>query len=531
MPLLGETAERNLEIFVEFLVSVVMERSPEGILRSFEEYLSKRPTIARFCIWLAERAEEGPLLRLASTRGRSATGPAEWRRPGGDYRVVGCAEPVIGRAAAEGKQAWAGDQGAWDRGRPAWAGEAGFLAYIATPFLHDGEVQGVFAVFYDHPVSEYLDDWRKRQVLMGQYLAAALANARALQEIEGLRARLAEENEYLRDEVRDVQSFGPIVGGSAALRRLVEQVALVAPTEASVLLLGESGTGKELVARALHEGSRRRDGPLVRVNCASVPRELFESEFFGHIRGAFTGALRDRAGRFELADGGTLFLDEVGEIPLELQAKLLRVLQEGTYERIGDEKTRKVDVRLVAATNRPLATEAAAGRFRQDLYFRLSVFPIEVPPLRERPEDIPDLARHFLRLTSRRLGLPEPSLKRGHLLALQAYDWPGNVRELQNVIERALILGRGRALYFPLPGQEPAPEPVGPQASPVEQRVLTEDELRALERRNVARALERAGWKTQGPGSAAEFLGVAPTTLRTRLKALGVERRPGGGAP
>jgi transcriptional regulator with GAF, ATPase, and Fis domain len=377
-------------------------------------------------------------------------------------------------------------------------------------------------------VGEYLEDWRKRHLLTSQYLAAALVNARALEEIELLRNRLAEENEYLRDEVREVQSFGPIVGRSAALGRLVEQVALVAPTEASVLILGESGSGKELVARAIHEGSPRRDRPLVRVNCASVPRELFESEFFGHVRGAFTGALRDRTGRFELADGGTLFLDEVGEIPLELQAKLLRVLQEGAYERVGDERTRRVDVRLVAATNRPLAADAAAGRFRQDLYFRLSVFPIEVPPLRERPEDIPDLTRHFLRLASRRLGLPEPSLNRGHLLALQAYDWPGNVRELQNVIERALILGRGRVLSFALPGQEPLAE--APAGMPG-RKVLTEVELRALERRNLARILERTGWKIQGPGSAAALLGVAPATLRSRLKALGIEKGAGGREP
>ncbi|MHB8765633.1 MAG: sigma-54-dependent Fis family transcriptional regulator [Deferrisomatales bacterium] len=512
-----EAGYRDLGPFLEFLLSLVQEREVGPILRACEEYGASRPAVARFCLWFAEEGEAGPELALAATRGRSPTGPAEWSHPGGDYRRVPGSEPLVGRAAAEGRQLSAGDATGWER--PAWARQAGFEAYAASPFFHGGEVRGVLGFFYDRPVGPYLADWLRRNQLIGQYLAAAMA------EIERLRGRLAAENEYLREEVKSAQSFGPIVGRSAALRRLLEQVALVAPTEASVLILGESGTGKELVARAIHEGSGRRDRPLVRVNCASVPRELFESEFFGHARGAFTGALRDRAGRFEVADGGTLFLDEVGEIPPELQAKLLRVLQEGTFERVGDDRTRRVDVRVVAATNRDLRAEAAAGRFRQDLYFRLSVFPLEVPPLRERLEDVPDLARHFLSLTCRRLGVPEPALKQGHLLTLQGYGWPGNVRELQNVIERAVILGRGRQLHL-APSSPAAPVP----AAGAPRKVLTDPELAALERRNLARALERAGRRVQGPGGAAELLGVPPTTLRSRLKALGVQA-PGAGGP
>src|SRR5262249_26985592 len=268
------------------------------------------------------------------------------------------------------------------------------------------------------------------------------------------------ENEFLQDEFR--ASFGNIIGHSPALQKVLAQIATVAPTEANVLILGESGTGKELVARAIHDMSARKEHPLVRVNCASIPKELFESEFFGHVRGAFTGAIKDRVGRFELADHGTLFLDEIGEIPLDLQSKLLRVLQEGQFERLGEDRTRTVRVRIIAATNRELLTEAKAGRFRLDLYYRLSVFPIELPPLRERPEDIGPLAAHFVQHSARRLGVERPRLTRAQVQQLEGYDWPGNVRELQNVVERAVILARGGRLQFDLPTRGPsAPIPRG----------------------------------------------------------------------
>src|SRR5213596_1076041 len=252
------------------------------------------------------------------------------------------------------------------------------------------------------------------------------------------------ENEFLQDEFR--ASFGNIIGHGPALQKVLAQIATVAPTEANVIILGGSGTGKELVARAIHDLSARKDRPLVRVNCASIPKELFESEFFGHVRGAFTGAIKDRVGRFELADNGTLFLDEIGEIPLDLQSKLLRVLQEGQFERVGEDRTRTVDVRIIAATNRDLEAEVKAGRFRQDLYYRLSVFPIELPPLRERVEDILVLAQHFVAQSARKLGATVPRLTHANVKELQSYDWPGNVRELQNVIERAVIRSRNGRL-------------------------------------------------------------------------------------
>src|SRR5260221_1093372 len=248
-----------------------------------------------------------------------------------------------------------------------------------------------------------------------------------------------------------VGAFGEIIGQSAALRQIIRQIEMVAPTDATVLLLGETGTGKELIARELHRRSRRKDKPLVRVNCACIPKELYESEFFGHARGAFTSAVKDRIGRFEAAVGGTLFLDEIGGIPLELQSKLLRVLQEKCYERAGEERTRHADVRIGAATNRGLKKEVAAGRFREDLYYPLNVFPIKVIPLRDRKEDVPLLATHFIEVSVKGLGCPKPRLTRAGIETLQSYDWPGNIRELRNVIERAAIFAQGGTLDFDLP--------------------------------------------------------------------------------
>jgi PAS domain S-box-containing protein len=339
------------------------------------------------------------------------------------------------------------------------------------------------------------------------------------------RKNLEFENEFLQDEFR--ANFGNIIGQSPALQKVLAQIATVAPTDANVIILGESGTGKELVARAIHELSKCKDRSLVRVNCASIPKELFESEFFGHVRGAFTGAVKDRLGRFELADSGTLFLDEIGEIPLELQSKLLRVLQEGQFERVGDERTRTVKVRLIAATNRDLLAEARAGRFRLDLYYRLSVFPIEVPPLRARLEDIGELADYFLQQAARRLGVPRSPLLKLHVEELQRYDWPGNVRELQNVIERAVILARGGKLRFDLPsprGNDGQVQRLTPVPEPDEGGELSLDELTVREREIVVAALRRTRWKVYGSDGAAALLNIRPTTLVSKMKRLKVEK-------
>ena len=345
-------------------------------------------------------------------------------------------------------------------------------------------------------------------------------------------------DEYLLEAIRDVigrpngkgpraESFGKIIGQSGACRRIISQVEVVAPTDATVLILGETGTGKELIAREIHQRSRRNDKPLVRVNCTSIPRELFESEFFGHAKGAFTGAIKDRAGRFEIAAGGTLFLDEVGEIPLELQSKLLRVLQEKCYERVGEDRTRQTDVRIIAATNRDLKKDIGAGHFREDLYYRLNVFPLQVPPLRERKGDITLLATHFVELLVKELGCPKPRLTRAGIEALESYEWPGNIRELRNVIERAAIFARGGALEFDLPvtGASVDPTSFGPQYSDgLDPEYLTESEMRRRERENLLAILQKTGWRIKGSDGAAELLGVKATTLVARIKKMGFNR-------
>ncbi|MCC7329788.1 MAG: sigma 54-interacting transcriptional regulator [Gammaproteobacteria bacterium] len=351
-------------------------------------------------------------------------------------------------------------------------------------------------------------------------------------EIARLKEELERERDYLREEVNVSMNFGRIVGGSPALAAMMARIEAVAATPASVLIVGETGSGKELVAHAIHVRSQRANGPLVKVNCAAIPDELFESEFFGHVRGAFTGAHRDRVGRFELADGGTIFLDEVGEIPLSLQGKLLRVLQEREFERVGDDRTRKVDVRVIAATNKDLEKAVEAGEFREDLYYRLGVFPVQVPPLRKRGEDVVQLAQHFLGQVSRQFGRPVPQLTGDQVEALRRYDWPGNVRELKNVIERAVILSRGDKLRLdlslpeagalPAPAAPPASGP-GPLPAP---DILTEAAMRELQRRNLVAALEAAGWRISGKGGAAERLGIRPTTLADRMRSLGIERPP-----
>jgi DNA-binding NtrC family response regulator len=346
------------------------------------------------------------------------------------------------------------------------------------------------------------------------------------------------KDEYLLEAIRnaisrdhenwnEVKAFGEIIGQSRPCRRIIRQIEIVAPTDATVLIMGETGTGKELIAREIHRHSRRREKPLVEVNCTSIPKELFESEFFGHAKGAFTGALKDRLGRFEAATGGTLFLDEIGEIPLELQSKLLRVLQEKRYERLGEDRTRRADVRIVAATNRDLQKEVAAGRFREDLYYRLNVFPVKVSALRERKEDIPLLATHFVELLVNELDCPEPRLTRAALETLQCYDWPGNIRELRNVIERAVIFAQGGALEFDVPGTASsvnltsfAPRDVD-RAEP---EYLTEAEMRRRERENTFAVLTKASWKIKGVDGAAELLGVKPTTLSSRIEKMGLKR-------
>ena len=392
-------------------------------------------------------------------------------------------------------------------------GKPVYVEYTSTPIRERGVLIGAVVVFRDITPRRESDE-RLRA---------------ALDEVNRLRQRLEMENEYLQEEIRTERAFNGILGSSAATANIIEQIELVAPTTANVLIVGESGTGKELIAHAIHSASARAERPLIRVNCAAIPRELFESEFFGHARGAFTGALRDRVGRFELADGGTLFLDEIGEIPPELQGKLLRVLQDGQIERVGEEHTRKVDVRVIAATNRNLEEEVRRGRFRQDLYFRLNVFPIHSVPLRERSDDIAPLAAEFVQRASVRAKKPALKLTQGDLRLLLAYDWPGNVRELENVIERAVILGHGGRLRLELParhtdGETPSPRRAVGQREGSGHSVLTDSQRRHRDRENILAALETCNGKVFGKGGAAELMGIPPTTLSSRIKALGISR-------
>ncbi len=388
------------------------------------------------------------------------------------------------------------------------------VEYTSTPIRRDGELCEAVVVFRD----------------ITARVRAERELRTALDQVQELKDRLFAENEYLQEEIHTEHNFRQIVGDSAPIRRALQAVETVATTDASVLITGETGTGKELIARAVHDLSERRHKPLIKVNCASIPRELFESEFFGHVRGAFTGAVRARIGRFELADQGSLFLDEVGEIPLEMQSKLLRVLQEGRFERVGEARTRSIDVRLIAATNRDLENEVPAGRFREDLFYHLNVFPIPVAPLRNRRGDVPALAAHFLESARVRLNRPDVRLTNANVSTLQAYEWPGNVRELQNCIERATIRSAASGtLKLDLPDGAGVPAGAAAGAAddgPVggESGILCEAEIRELERANTITALDAADWKVYGGGGAAELLGIRPTTLASRIKKMGLTR-------
>ncbi|QDT73602.1 sigma-54-dependent Fis family transcriptional regulator [Lacipirellula limnantheis] len=499
--------------------------------------LAEGPAVALVRIWLvqpplsddcekcrlaAECQNQDRCLHLVASAGQSLDSSlAAWERLNGAFRRFPIGTRKVGQIAKTGQslevvdvandQAWAAD--------PAWIREERIASFAGHPLVHRGEVLGVLGVFAREAPGESCFEWLR---MIADHLAAAIANARAMDEIESLKKRLEQENEYLREEVQQSAAFGDLIGQAPALQAVTRQIELVAPTNSSVLILGESGTGKEVVAREIHRHSHRAERPLIKVNCAAVPRELYESEFFGHVKGAFTGALRDRAGRFELADGGTLFLDEIGEIPLDLQAKLLRVLQEGEIERIGEERTRRIDVRVIVATNRNLRAEAEAGRFRQDLYYRLSVFPMELPPLRKRIEDIPLLAEHFLSRFARQLGRPRHRLTLANVQELQGYDWPGNVRELQHALERACIVAADGRLRFDFP-EVASKHRAKPLASNSIKQVLTDAEVRTFEANNIKAALAECNGKVYGSKGAAELLKMKPTTLNSRIKALGIK--------
>jgi transcriptional regulator with GAF, ATPase, and Fis domain len=514
----------SLHQFSELLPLAVQRMSEASSVALVRIWLTQPPlpNDCSACRLASECSNRERCLHLVASSGRSVTDTnANWQRLDGAFRRFPLGVRKVGQIAATGQSlevANVKQDHVWVAA-PDWIAAEQITSFVGHPLIHRGEVLGVLGLFARERPGDSCFEWLR---MIADHLAASIANARALEEINSLKKRLEQENEYLREEVQQAAMFGDLIGQAPALQAVTRQIELVGPTNAAVLILGESGTGKEVVAREIHRLSRRAQRPLIKVNCAAIPRELYESEFFGHAKGAFTGALRDRAGRFELADGGTLFLDEVGEIPLDMQAKLLRVLQEGEIERIGEERTRKIDVRIIAATNRNLRAEYEAGRFRQDLFYRLSVFPMELPPLRKRVEDIPLLAEHFLNRFARQLGRPRPRLTLANVQELQRYDWPGNVRELQHSLERACIVAADGRLRFDFPTTATKRQSELSE-SPSTQRILTDEELRSLEATNIQAALSKCHGKVYGANGAAALLGVKPTTLNSRIKSLGIK--------
>jgi formate hydrogenlyase transcriptional activator len=416
--------------------------------------------------------------------------------------------------------------------------EQGVRSICVAPLIVAGKSIGTLNLASNKPDEYSIGDGELLQEVANQ-VALAVENMKAYEEIRTLHAKLEKENVYLREEIRSEHNFREIVGSSAALREVLEKAERVAPLDSTVLICGETGTGKELIARAIHDCSKRKHRPLVKLNCSAISAGLVESELFGHKRGAFTGALERHIGRFELADGGTLFLDEVSELPLETQVKLLRVLQEREFEPVGSNKTIHVDVRIIAATNRNLEECVAAGRFRSDLFYRLNVFPLELPPLRNRPSDIPQLVSFFLRRFANKFGREINATQKDTMDLLMGYPWPGNIRELQNVIERAVVLSSGPVFAVDpafLPNapvvndlRQPAPAARPSEPSAAEDRPKSSAasllSLEQMERNHILAALDRSGGVIDGPKGAARILKLHPNTLRSKISKLGIDRR------
>jgi transcriptional regulator with GAF, ATPase, and Fis domain len=517
------------------ILAMAQAEGPPSVLGQIVGALLRQESVALARVWFldddacpvcpSKRLDERDgALHLRASGGRPLDPGADWSRIDGRFHRIPLQGSLkVARIAVTGEPLLIPDLSQdqdWGVDRD-WVRRESLRGFVGHPLRFRDKVVGVLACFLRTGPDESTLEWLR---VFAAHAAVAVGNCRAFQEIDRLRARLEMERDYLLEESGHRGAFEEILGESPALERVLRQLEMVAPTDANVLILGESGTGKELIARAIHQRSARADRTLVKVNCGSIPKELFESEFFGHVKGAFTGAVRDRVGRFQLADHGTLFLDEVAEIPLDLQAKLLRVLQGGEFERVGEETTRHVTVRILAATNRDLRAEVDAGRFRLDLFYRLGVFPLQVPALRDRREDIPILAADFVRRACQRQHRPMPKVPRGEIAKLMEYDWPGNIRELQNVVERAVILTRRGPIRFPLSDaavsakgrEEKAPEP--------SRGYYTEEEWRRMERENILAALRKAEGRVAGPSGAAALLGVNANTLASRLRALGIRK-------
>ena len=492
----------------------------DEILASITEGLTHDGNAALARIWLLESDEGCPVCggQLTHEKGqrdalhlRASAGLHQ--NVAGAYHRIEVGSHKIGEIARTRQpvctNAVVGDPRVVDQ---AWVETHALRSFAGYPLVFGDRVVGVLGVFSRDVLS--VVDFEELQVF-ANHAAIAIRNAQLFAEVERLNQRLTLENAYLKEELRSEGGFADIIGESPVLELMKQELHDVSPTDATVLLVGETGTGKELVARAIHAMSLRRERPLVKVNCGAIPAGLVESELFGHEKGSFTGALQRRIGRFELADGGTIFLDEIGELPLDAQVKLLRVLQEQEFERVGGSRPIRTDVRVIAATNRDLAAAVTEGRFRADLYYRLNVFPIRVPPLRERARDIPLLTAHFLAHYQRKLAKPLRAVTPDSMTRLLRYPWPGNIRELQNVLERACVLARGPIVHVADPLRTPAPLP----AAPADAEFAT---LEEMERAHIRAALQRTGGIIHGPRGAAMLLGLKPTTLRSRMERLGI---------
>jgi formate hydrogenlyase transcriptional activator len=538
-PDLGEFEAPLIEAAVVLTTQLDVQGTCQAMLTAVEEIVAARAA------WILLHDPTRNELFTCGYRGVGADAYANIRVP--------CDRGIVGLVFTERQRIFVGDvtqEQRWFNAERVHA--SGLKSVFTLPLVHDSTALGVVGVdsarftpaqpptAADVARLEGLAALAAVGIRNAQLFASIEEDRRRLRRLVAERRQLRTQVHHLRDEIRVHSTFGTIVGSSAVLTAALDQVSLVAPADTSVLLSGETGTGKELFARVIHDNSRRAKNPFVAVNCAAMPESLIESELFGYERGAFTGALSRKPGRFELADRGTLFLDEVGDLPLAAQAKLLRVLQEREVQRVGGMRPVPVNVRLIAATNHDLVARMAEGQFRPDLYYRLSVFPVHIPPLRDRPDDIPQLVQHFVARYAERLHKPVPGLTAEAMARLEAYDWPGNVRELQNVLERAMILLRGGVVLDPdllaFPDRvalasgialgQPAAASVATRAPAAPEsagraRPVTLDEA---ERRVILQALESAGWRISGRQGAAELLGLKPTTLHAKMKKLGVHR-------
>ena len=531
----------EIEEFKALLLNMASEKSIFALLNLIVQKLGDFQHIALARIWLIkpgdiceechmakECLDRTECLHLVASAGGSAIKPyQEWNGINGFFRRFPIGVRKVGKIAKTGKPFEVihikGDS-EWIANLD-WVKQEGIVSYSGQPLIANGKVLGVLSIFSRVTLDSEIVPWLR---LIANHSAISIINARTFEDNNALRKRLNLENSFLKEELEELQSFGGIIGQSDSIKNIIKKINLVAPTTAGVLIVGESGTGKELIAREIHKQSLQKKQAMIKVNCASIPNDLYESEFFGHAKGAFTGAIKTRAGRFQAAHNGTLFLDEVAEIPISLQSKLLRVLQEGEYERVGEERTRKVNVRIISATNRDLKKEIKSKRFREDLFYRLNVFPIEVPPLRSRIDDIPLLADHILNAITLRKNRPRLRLTKKNIKDLQGYHWPGNVRELQNILERAVILSESNRLFFDIPGKntkerEGISKAVDTHMLKTED-ILTEEQIRAMEQLNTRRALEKCNWQIYGQRGAAIMIGIKPTTLIDRIKKMGLQK-------